>query len=786
MTRYTDGSTHGFVLIRHLHDEATMRMRSQLPALAAVAQDPAAAPAAKHRHVPLRGRSSKIQNNVVTMHRSSSDQQLPVLIELQPLARKDAETLATSLRGVIDTVATAMAASTRGGAMRLIHCLVGDGIFTNAAAARLLWSWAAAAPVAPHYRLLVFTCSTHAANLVVRTAICDDERNTDNSPIVATCVHFFKYLMPEYAAEFVARLRVVLEARLRLHPGAPPPAIVAQWEGLQELYGKRVIPDSLCKLVNGAPGTLDHWSGAPGLSRESLIADVALEVERRCLRSEERPVTTRFWLFEGCVQTLFRWKLLDLPVADVLQTGVQKPRASNQKRISRVRRFLEDENARFLLALACLCLRLTSLATSITGQKNRRTSGEAPEMDVREPLLVRLARGDVTQRAALELTCIFRALRHDAALTPRLGEVVTRLLTTAGQIVLRFSQYAEYPARVVLMSRTYNPDAYYQEVLRFLHVGVKALDSGYSEPLRREAWGVAAQAGGSQTEAILHLLSPSVQEELSTIAMAIETSTLDVERKHNLDRRSEAPRVTSVSKASRDAFVRQWRTESRAAATNAQQRQELRAHKFANKVSVALERRPELFPQARGKLHWETRQPKRRKRLRSNRPLQRLLEEYVKENEEELEAEAVRRHVRAQKGLVGGRVTSWPATRAEWLRWLQREQSKYDTALQSVKAGVRRAVNVRMTPHPNVPQKDPAVRIKPQIDTARPPLGRQAPQRVVRVALTGHRSADCHLRGALRRQIGCFRPGLSFACDATVAAAVPAALRVALSAAKDE
>jgi hypothetical protein len=115
MTRYTDGSTHGFVLIRHLHDEATMRMRSQLPALAAVAQDPAAAPAAKHRHVPLRGRSSKIQNNVVTMHRSSSDQQLPVLIELQPLARKDAETLATSLRGVIDTGATAMAASTRGG-----------------------------------------------------------------------------------------------------------------------------------------------------------------------------------------------------------------------------------------------------------------------------------------------------------------------------------------------------------------------------------------------------------------------------------------------------------------------------------------------------------------------------------------------------------------------------------------------------------------------------------------------------------------------------------------------
>jgi hypothetical protein len=65
-------------------------------------------------------------------------------------------------------------------------------------------------------------------------------------------------------------------------------------------------------------------------------------------------------------------------------------------------------------------------------------------------------------------------------------------------------------------------------------------------------------------------------------------------------------------------------------------------------------------------------------------------------------------------------VTSWPATRAEWLRWLEREQAKYDTALQSVKAGVRRAVNVRMTPHPNVPQEDPAVRIKPQTDSPSP------------------------------------------------------------------
>ena len=98
------------------------------------------------------------------------------------------------------------------------------------------------------------------------------------------------------------------------------------------------------------------------------------------------------------------------------------------------------------------------------------------------------------------------------------------------------------------MSRTYNPATYYQEVLRFLYVDPKALDSGKCEPLRREAWGAAGRSSGSHTEAILHLISQPLQEELATIAMAIETSTLDDERNHKLDRRSEACCVSSVAK----------------------------------------------------------------------------------------------------------------------------------------------------------------------------------------------------------------------------------------------
>ena len=90
------------------------------------------------------------------------------------------------------------------------------------------------------------------------------------------------------------------------------------------------------------------------------------------MRSEERPVTTRFWLFEDCAQTLFRRKIMDLGVVDVLQTGVQHQRASNQKGITRVRKYLDEEGIRCPMARACVCLRLTSLATSIPGQKHGR------------------------------------------------------------------------------------------------------------------------------------------------------------------------------------------------------------------------------------------------------------------------------------------------------------------------------------------------------------------------------------------------------------------------------
>ena len=132
-----------------------------------------------------------------------------------------------------------------------------------------------------------------------------------------------------------------------------------------------------------------------------------------------------------------------------------------------------------------------------------------------------------------------------------------------------------------------------------------------------------------------------------------------------------------MAKASRDGFVRHCRTESRAAAPTAKSVTKLRSDKYLNNISSAYESRPDLFPQARGQLQWEQVRRKRRKRLRSRRPLQRLFQEYVEEHKDELEAESARRHACAHQGLPD-RVTSWPLSKAGWLSWLEQEPTALD------------------------------------------------------------------------------------------------------------
>ena len=110
------------IFVTHIHDEASMRFRS-------LDQD------ANNN----RGLYSKIQNNAVTVSIGATNIEWPT--ELQPLASKDGQTLATAMLEVMENLLAPMragvAASPDAGRY-VVHLLIGDGVNTNENAAKKL------------------------------------------------------------------------------------------------------------------------------------------------------------------------------------------------------------------------------------------------------------------------------------------------------------------------------------------------------------------------------------------------------------------------------------------------------------------------------------------------------------------------------------------------------------------------------------------------------------------------------------------------------------------------
>ncbi len=569
------------------------------------------------------------------------------------------------------------------------------------------------------YRQLCFTCATHTANLVVRGAICTGGTDAgDGHPLVAVCVRFFKFLMPDYAVEFSASLRQYVTDNLSFREDRADAATVASWRKLQQLYGSRVIPDQVLELLHGPSSSLQHHIGRSSGSSHtncewSVQSQVAQMLENLCLRCEERPVTTRFWLFGDCVDCLFRFVLFGLRPESILQTGVKHPLEGSAKRLRKVCAYLNAPTARLELATASLCLRLTRIATSLTGRTaSGRSSGSEPEF-----MLVQLARGVVSRRTGRELSGILACLVHDELLWPHGGHVVERLLSTQGQIVLRFRKYQCFPTRVALLSRQCNPLTYYSEIVHFLNCSEDALDAGYSLDLRREAW---QRGGGVEARAVQFILEERCQRELETIARRIEGVTLEVERKHYYDRRAERRRVDTVSKASRDSFIRVWRAQSKSAYQE-QRRQQAseqssRGRKHLNVVAVACQLQPRLSPQATGKLRWqdaESASPSELRDGRSSGPLRKYIADHV----DELKAEVKRLKMSsAQCGRSSGSgefansrnsLPSWPLSKQGWVEWCGENSQRFADTLKSIRAGARRRVNDRLVPHRRAPESVP-------------------------------------------------------------------------------
>ena len=82
-------------------------------------------------------------------------------------------------------------------------------------------------------------------------------------------------------------------------PRSPPGAdTLRRFETLRRVYGAEVVPASLLEFVGHA-----HSVEARGPLAAELLRNLLL-------RSETKPVVTRFFLFAPCIATLFRWLLL--------------------------------------------------------------------------------------------------------------------------------------------------------------------------------------------------------------------------------------------------------------------------------------------------------------------------------------------------------------------------------------------------------------------------------------------------------------------------------------------
>ena len=157
-----DASLCGVVL--HVHDEASLRLRSKLDSAGPVS----------------RGRSSKVIQHSVWADVGASEPLRFVPTELSALANKKAVVAATSIYKVLEGVARRLEKGfAAGGACArvaglkawLVHILVGDGIGTNAAAAKIVLPWAVRDLAFFDYFILVVKCANHQANLAIGDAV---------------------------------------------------------------------------------------------------------------------------------------------------------------------------------------------------------------------------------------------------------------------------------------------------------------------------------------------------------------------------------------------------------------------------------------------------------------------------------------------------------------------------------------------------------------------------------------------------------------------------------------
>ena len=456
--------------------------------------------------------------------------------------------------------------------------MVGDGVGTNEAAAKVVLAWSQQEPFpnALRYLLVVVKCASHQSNLVTASAVSGGAALLGGKSSVpmggvsgfaernacGAIVRLFKFLMTDYAADFAANLQDWV-GRL----GACPPSIeremvAEKWRKLEKLYGPGVIPPELLGYLNCG---LDEWAHclergasavvAPDRRMEDIRDGLLQLLRKRLLVVDEQPTLTRMFTFTAHVQSLLLMHFLGGLDILVQLRGTQL-REKSRKRVVKVQTFMRSEDTPQHLRRTVLCLQLTDHATSVCSQL----------CDKGEPLLVRLSKGIVQRTACSDLGRVLGLLHLDPSLDA--GACVASLLATAAELVLRFRQYKAWPFLAWQLTQRFNRDSYIGACLDFLQLEEISLDTGFGLPLRQ----MAHRAGDSDVERVAWLVSDPVQRALVLVFEASVASSLPVERAFAETKRSEAPRLCHVATAGRNQILRQYLRGDRSSSIKRRQR----------------------------------------------------------------------------------------------------------------------------------------------------------------------------------------------------------------------
>ena len=477
------------------------------------------------------------------------------------------------------------------------------------------------------YRVVNWKCASHRANLAVQFVVCGRSRDSD---LRANCSRLYKYIMPQYADEIGANLRTfILENLLLEHEE------VSGFEdrvdyALLNLYGHGVIPFELVQFLNHDIQRLVHRC-PPGTNLAAARGELFAQLYKLVCRVETHPVVTRMWTFTNCIWAMLLCKLLGLPNY-IFSTSAVQLRPENERRMQRFRIWWQKPETSSHLRTVSLCLRLTKLAVDLASQKPKEDSNDGARM---LPTVVRLGQAAVEKATGALCGSILGRLAADPVLD--LTETVQSLLLTQIEIHLRFFDFQLWPACLWRLSIKYNPDGYIAAIEHFVNLERGYLDRGFSAILHEDAW-----AQQDYSAAVAFLLETHVQAEICHVLESSQSSSLDIERQIQQDKKAEKKdKVSSLHRASSSSILSQygcWRR-SRLFRLAAEKKS---ICKFCTMTprALAIQRNPTWFARGRGQLHWEDRVSSKARRTITHAGDEQRLATYIEDNRQQLEQEA--------------------------------------------------------------------------------------------------------------------------------------------------